>query len=62
MTVFEGAERAPRAGEPPRMLTARTWKLYPMPLVSPVRVVLVAVAAMLATVWSTAPPAVTTTW
>ena len=57
MTVFEDAERAPA----PWALTARTCKVYAVPLVSPVRVVLVAVAAMLATMWSTAPPALTTT-
>ena len=57
VTVAEGAERAPA----PWALTARTWKVYAVRLVSPVSTALVAVAAMEVTVWSTVAPELTTT-
>ena len=57
MTESEGADRAPLL----RALTARTWKVYAVPLVSPVSTALVAVAAMAVTVWSTVAPVFTTT-
>src|SRR3954453_2255651 len=48
VTALDAEERAPR----PNLLTARTWKVYVVPLVSPVIVVLVASPA---TVLTTAP-------
>ena len=57
VTVFEGADRAPL----PRALTARTWKVYAAPLVSPVSTALVAVAEMPVTGGTGVPPVFTTT-
>ena len=57
MTVFEGADRAPM----PRALTARTWKVYAVPLVSPVTRMPIFAAGMPITVGTSVPAVFTTT-